>query len=68
MAEARILQYNIGYRRVEHTNELVINGNVYDKIEGMAERAHTLEARLDGHWIVAGFSDMQVLYASMEKP
>lgn len=56
LLEARVLDYAICYRRVNHTNELVINGNVYDEFEGAIEPAHTLTARIDGHYIEAGFN------------
>lgn len=42
-------------RRVKHTNELVINGCVYDEYEGIVEYAHTLTADLYGHRIEAVF-------------
>lgn len=42
-------------RRVKHTNELVINGCVYDEYEGVVEYAHTLTADLLGHRIEAVF-------------
>ncbi len=48
--------YDICYRRVKHTNELVINGNVYDEIQGIMEPVHQLEAWIDGHYIVASYT------------
>lgn len=51
-------KYDICYRRVKHTNELVINGQVYDELEGMIETDHSLSAWVDGHYVVAGFSGM----------
>ena len=56
LAEARAFDYSIRYRRVKHTNELVINGNVYDEISGVIERPHVLAATLDGHCIEAGYN------------
>jgi hypothetical protein len=51
LAETRLYNYDICYRRVKatHTNELVINGKVYDEIEGRMEYPHVLKAKLDGH-------------------
>lgn len=49
-------KYDICYRRVKHTNELVINGNVYDEIHGAMEYPHTLKAFIGGHYIAAGFT------------
>ena len=54
--EAQVLDYHICYRRVKHTNELVINGNVYDELEGIFEYPHTLKAWIDGHYIAAGYT------------
>ena len=49
-------KYDVCYRRVKHTNELVINGNVYDEVSGVMEFPHTLNAFVDGHYIQAGYS------------
>ena len=46
--------YKIELRRVKKTNELVINGNVYDEYVAVIEYPHTLRAFLDGHVICAG--------------
>lgn len=56
LLEANILHFNICYRRVKHTNELIINGNVYDELEGVIETAHVLKAWIDGHYITAGYT------------
>ena len=56
LLETKIFDYNICYRRVKHTNELVINGNVYDEIVGIVEVSHTLSANVDGHHISAGYT------------
>ena len=48
--------YDICYRRVKHTNELVINGNVYDQYDAVIEFPHMLEAKICGHCIVAGYT------------
>lgn len=42
-------------RRVKHTNELIINGCVYDEYEGMVEYAHTLSADFCGHKVESVF-------------
>ena len=49
-------KYDVCYRRVKHTNELVINGNVYDEVSGVMEFPHTLNAFVDGHYIQAGYT------------
>ena len=56
LLEASALKYDICYRRVKHTNELVINGKVYDEIHGLMEYPHTLKAFIDGHYIAAGYT------------
>ncbi len=56
LLEKHIFNYDICYRRVKHTNELVINGNVYEELEGVIEFAHTLNARIDGHQIAVGYN------------
>ncbi len=47
--------YHIEVRRVKRTNELVIDGKVYDEYEAFAELAHTLKATVGGKRIEAGF-------------
>lgn len=47
--------YEICYRRVRITNELVINGSVYDERKGIIEFEHKLYADIDGHRIEAGY-------------
>ena len=47
--------YHIEVRRVKRTNELVIDGRVYDEYEAFAELAHTLRATVGGKRIEAGF-------------
>lgn len=49
-------KYDVCYRRVKHTNELVINGRVYDRIEGVFEYPHMLRAFIDGHCIEVGYT------------
>lgn len=56
LLETRVLNFDICYRRVKHTNELVINGNIYDEIEGVVEYPHTLKAQIDGHSIEASYN------------
>ena len=56
LLEATVEEYKICYRRVKSTNELVINGTVYDEIEGIVEFEHDLTAMIDGHKIEAGYS------------
>ena len=56
LLEKRMFNMDICYRRVKRVNELVINGNVYDEYEALAEQPHTLEACVDGHYIVAAYT------------
>ncbi len=52
----------IVYRRVKRVNELVISGYVYDEYEALAEHAHCLTARIDGHTIEMGFDGIGSSY------
>lgn len=56
LLETQVSSYDICYRRVKHKNELVINGNVYDELEGVIEYPHALKAFIDGHHIAAGYT------------
>ena len=54
--------YKICYRRVKHTNELVVNGKVYDEKKGIIEFSHNLSARIDGNLIEAGYDKEDCSY------
>lgn len=57
LAEAYVLnKYDVCYRRVKQTNELVINGKVYDQLQAAIEYPHMLVATVDGHRISAGYT------------
>ncbi len=67
-AEAETTGMHIVFRRVKRTNELVINGCVYDEYVALAEFAHTLTANVDGHKIEAmydGTSSVRILVDSV---
>ena len=51
--EAESNGMHIVFRRVKRTNELVINGCVYDEYVALAEFAHTLTAKINGHKVEA---------------
>ena len=53
--EEDVLGRHVVYRRVKRTNELVIDGYVYDDYEALVETEHWLRADIDGHVIEAGF-------------
>lgn len=55
LAEGDAFGHHIVYRRVKRTNQLVIDGYVYDEIEMLVEPAHTLSATVDGHTVTVGF-------------
>ncbi len=57
LLESSIESYNICYRRVKHTNELIVNGFVYDELRGILEFSHKLTAKIGNHTIEAGFDD-----------
>ena len=54
--EARVFNLDICYRRVKRTNELVINGNVYDEYEALVEQPHSLNAEVNGHYVEACYN------------
>ena len=55
LLEADVLGHKVLYRRVKKTNELVIDGRVYDEYVATFEFQHELAAIIDGHEITAGF-------------
>jgi len=64
--EAKVEGYDICYRRIKSTNELVINGRVYDEKKGVFEFAHRLFAAIDGHCIEAGYDGTFYTYISFD--
>lgn len=54
LLEASMSGYRICYRRVRSTNELVVNGYVYDELKAVLEFDHKLVAEVGGHTIAAG--------------
>ena len=63
LLQARAFDLDICYRRVKHTNELVINGNVYDEFTGVYEPAHALHAQINGHYVEAGYNGTHSIIA-----
>lgn len=53
------------YRRKAFVNELVINGNVYDKKRAVIEFPHRLFAKVNGKTVEAGLSDYSNSYISV---
>ncbi len=65
--EAETSGMHIIFRRVKRTNELVINGCVYDEYVALAEFAHTLTANVNGHKVEAiydGTSSVRIIVDS----
>lgn len=54
LLEAEAYGHSIVYRRVQRTNELVIDGNVYDEYTALAEQPHQLTANIYGHIFCVG--------------
>ncbi len=54
LLEAEAFGHAIVYRRVKKTNELVIDGRVYDEYIALIEVPHNLVAEIDGHTFEAG--------------
>jgi len=61
LLEAETAGYRIVYRRVKKTNELVVNGRVYDEYEALVEFPHILTATLDGHKIEVHYENSGVI-------
>lgn len=49
LVEGEFDNHKIMFRRAKHTNELVIDGNVYAEHKAVLEFAHTVSADIDGH-------------------
>ena len=64
--EKQIGQYHICYRRVKKTNELVINGYVYDEYVALIEFEHALYAMVDGHRFEVGFDAESYSYIKFD--
>lgn len=66
LLKATVEGYNICYRRVKSTNELVINDMIYDEKKGIIEFAHKLCATVDGHTIEAGLDNDSYSYITFD--
>lgn len=66
LLETDHLGRHICYRRVKRTNELVINGYVYDETEQLIESAHELSAVIDGCTIAVGYDGRAYSYISAD--
>ena len=49
LSQAEVNGHQICYRRAKRTNELIVDGMVYDCVEMLAEMPHCLTACVDGH-------------------
>lgn len=58
--------YRICYRRVGKTNELVVNGMVYDDMTAIIESKHELTATVDGHDIRVGYDGNTHSYLTLD--
>ena len=58
--------YRICYRRVGKTNELVVNGMVYDDMTATIENKHELTATVDGHDIRVGYDGNTHSYLTLD--
>ncbi len=66
LIEGNYLGRHICYRRVKRVNELVIDNYVYADVEMLIEAAHSLEAKVDGHTIQAGFDGAMHSYLRID--
>lgn len=56
LLQAEQFGHTVIYRRVGKTNELVIDGKLYDEYTASMELPHELAARVDGHEFTAGLT------------
>ncbi|MBQ8718199.1 MAG: hypothetical protein IJY66_02925 [Clostridia bacterium] len=56
----------ITYRRVKKTNQLVINGQLYDEYEALVEQGHVLSATIGGHLYEAGITPAGVMFIDVD--
>ena len=66
LLEARSKGYEICYYRVDHINELIINGKVYDEKKALVECEHELSAVVGGHRIDAGLDEERFSYIKFD--
>ena len=66
LLEERVRGHHLVYRRVKKTNELVIDGRVYDEYVALLEKAHLLRAVLDGHVYAAGFDGTGISFILLD--
>ena len=66
LAEGEHNGHHIIYRRVKRTNELVIDGYVYDEIEMLVETPHRLTAVIEGELINAGIGNNSRSYITVD--
>lgn len=66
LLEKTVDGYQICYRRVGSTNELIVNGVVYDEMKAVLEFEHDLSATVDGHEIHAGLDENDYSYMTFD--
>ena len=66
LLETTVGDYRVCYRRVKSTNELIVNGVVYDEMTAVVEFEHDLCATVDGHEIHAGYDDTSRSYVTFD--
>ncbi len=67
LAETTAFGRHIVYRRVKRTNQLVIDGYVYDEMEMLVEPAHVLSATVDGHNVTVGFDGVGTSFIDVDE-
>jgi hypothetical protein len=66
LLDAEVNGHSIVYRRIKRTNELVIDGNVYDEYIALAEYPHQLTAKINGHIYCAGMDNTSHCYIMVD--
>lgn len=66
LLDGQVYGHDIVYRRVKRTNELVIDGKVYDEYTALSEMPHMLTATIDGHTYAAGLDNASHSYMMVD--
>ena len=66
LLDFKMYGHDVCYRRVGKVNELVIDNMVYDEVEMLFEKVHSLFAVIDGHEIQVGYDGSAQSYAIVD--
>lgn len=66
LLETETKDFKICYRRLKSTNELIVNGYIYDTKKAVMEFEHSLFASVGGHKIEAGLDEQSYSYIKLD--